>query len=247
MTRILCVAASFLIAAQVLTGCSKQSAGDQRPPATKISVVHASARNAALDYFIVDIYNGGSARLGTAQAYQTNTSYIDISSGNYGFIADTTSQTDDRYLLAYYVGLAAGGGNSIFIVDSSATQTRLVRTWEDLTPAGADSSGFRFLHFSPDAPKLNVVFTGTADTTVVNGQDFVYRQSANEVGTSSKFGRVLKGTHNISIRAVGTTVDLYTATVTLDGTKLYTLYASGFTAETGTGTQREFKAKLMSN
>ena len=241
MKRILFIAATILLAGQILTGCASKNS-DTVAPRTKFMLVHASAKSPALDYYISnDGYNYST--IGTSKTYQSTTGYLDISSGNYAVIADTTSQLDNAFLTGQFVSLGGGIGNSLFVVDSSAAITRSILIGEDLTKAGADSAGIRFFHFAPGAPKLDV-FISSSTTPDFSNRDFLYKQSNDANVASTRFSRILKGNYNVHIRATGTTDDLFNLPVTLDGTKLYTLFASGFAGETG---ERAFSAKLIAN
>jgi hypothetical protein len=241
MKRILFIVSGFLLTSWVLTGCSPKSS-DTTPPATKLMFVHASAKTPSLDFFISNGYENFRT-VAINQAYQSTSGYLTATAGTYAVLADTTNQVDNNILLGQYIGLSGGGGYSFFIVDSSAAVTRSILIGEDLTKAGADSAGIRFFHFAPGAPKLDVFISNTT-TPDFSNRDLLYLESSDAKLASTKFGRVFKGDHTITIREAGTTNTLYSFNATFTATKLYTLFVSGFTTETG---DKAFSAKLIVN
>ena len=237
MKRILFVAATFILTGTLLTGCSNKSEYTA-PPTTKVLFANLSARNPSLDFYAgVSTY----PTVATAVAYQGSTGYMTATTGVYGVIADTAGQNDNNTVIAQWVQLGGGNGNSMYIIDSSLTTTRAVVTTDIFSAPGADSAGVRCFNFAPDAPKLDIYIKNT--TTPDFTRDFLYRQT-NEVNVASlTFRNFLKGDYTISIRQAGTTTELYSLQVTLASTKLYTLYTSGFINKPGTA--QAFKAGLV--
>lgn len=229
MKRILFIAAICVIAGTTMIGCSRNSSYTP-PPATQVMFAHLSARNPALDF-----YAGTNSlqKVVSALSYKTASKYLEATSGVYAILADTTTQDDLTPVIAQYVQLGGGNGNTMYIVDSSATVTRAVITVDNLAAPGADSVGIRFLHFSPDAPKLDVYVKGetAADFT---SRDFLYRQTNEANVASLTFTRFKQGNYTIIFREAGTTNELLSLPVTLTGPKLYTLFTSGFISKAGT-------------
>lgn len=241
MKRILFIAALCVIAGTTMIGCSRNSSYTP-PPATQVMFAHLSARNPALDF-----YAGTTSleKVVTGLNYKSSSKYLSAISGAYAILADTTTQGNDNYpVVAQYVQLGGGNGNTMYIVDSSAAVTRAVITVDNLTVPGADSAGIRFLHFAPDVNKLDVYVRGES-TPDFSGRDFLYRQTNDANVASLTFSRFKQGTYTISFRQAGTSTELLSLPVTLTGGKLYTLFTSGFAAQAGT--PKAFNAGLVAH
>jgi hypothetical protein len=191
------------------------------PPVSAFGVVHASP-----DAGNVDVYVGGSA---AAQnfAYGSDTGYFLVTPGTYAFQVAPTGTTN--FVINTNVAVAPGTTYSIFAIDSLSAIKAAVVT-DSFTVPSTDSVRVRFLHFSPDAPAVDIAVSGGA---VLFGNRMFNDQAAN--ASYQSFTTLAAGTYNLEIRAAGTaTVVLPVPAVTLQGGKVYTLYAKGFLAGTGT-------------
>jgi hypothetical protein len=242
MKRIMFIVSGFLLTSWVLTSCSPKSS-DTTPPATKLMLVHASANTPPLDFYVSNGYEDFKL-VATNKTYQSTTGYLSATAGTYAVISDTADQNPaNSFLTGQYIALNGGNGSSLFIIDSSASVVRGVHIGENLTKAAADSSGVRFFHFSPGAPSVDVFISSTTTPTFSN-RAFLYLQSDNANAASTNFSRVLAGTYTISIREANTSNVLTTLQATFTGTKLYTLFISGFTTQTG---EKALSARLITN
>jgi Domain of unknown function (DUF4397) len=190
------------------------------PPISSFGVVHASP-----DAGNVDVYFGGAI---AAQnfAYGSDTGYFAVTPGTYSLQVAPTATTN--YVINTNISLAAGLTYSVFAIDSlSSIKAAVVQ--DDFTTPPSDSVRVRFLHFSPDAPAVDVAVSG--------GNLLFGNRTFNDQATTTSlaaFTTIAAGTYNLEVRAAGTaTVVLPVQSVTFEGGKVYTLYAKGFLAGSG--------------
>lgn len=202
------------------------------PPIASFGIVHASP-----DAGNVDVYFGGGL---AAQnfAYGSDTGYFAVTPGTYSL--QVAPAGTSNYVLNTNLSLAAGLTYSVFTIDSlSSIKAAVVQ--DDFTIPPTDSVRVRFLHFSPDAPAV--------DVTVAGGSTWFSNRTFNDQSSNASFQAfttIKAGTYNLEVKAAGTsTVVLPIPSITLEGGKVYTLYAKGFLA--GTGTQALGVGTLVHN
>jgi len=207
----------MLVAAGVIS-CNNDD-NNTAPPVSSFGVVNASPDAGSLDVYL----NGGSVvrNLG----FGADTGYFTVTPGTY-----TLSFTDSgttTSLLDQGVSFMPGVAYSIFAIDSvSHLQTAIVPDSASLP--STDSVEARFLNFSPNAPALDLVVNGT--TVLFSGRSY------NDIAANpaaARFSYLTPGTYTVELRVAGTSTVLYSTSVTFEGGKIYTLYAKGFTGDTG--------------
>ena len=111
-----------------------------------------------------------------------------------------------------------------FISDSVANLSAIVFE-DDLTSPASGKAHVRFIHLSPDAPAV--------DVAVASSGAVVFGNVAFKQGTA--FTPLDAGTYNLDVRVAGTsTVALTLPPITLTAGKIYTVFAKGFLAGSGT-------------
>jgi hypothetical protein len=215
---------SLLGSLAVIAGVVSCNTKDQNPtpPIATFGIVHASP-----DAGNVDVYVGGNL---AAQnfAYGADTGYFAVTPGTYTLQFAPTGTTN--FVINTNIMLSPATTYSIFAIDSLSAIKAAVVTDSFTTPS-TDSVRVRFFHFSPDAPAVDVAIAG--GSTLFGNRTF-NDQSAN--ASYQSFTTIAAGTYNLEVRTAGTsTVVLPVPAITLEGGKVYTLYAKGFL--TGTGTQ----------
>ncbi len=203
------------------TGCIKNDGDGIDLPVSSFAVVHASADAPNLDVF------ANTGLVVQNFAYGADTGYYATQSGTYNFqVAVTATATA---LVSQDITMAPDKAYSVFIIDSFS-KIKLTAVEDNFTAPPGDSVRIRFLHFSPDAPAVDIVSGGT---TVLAGNRSFNDQAANAELT--QFITVAAGTYNLDVRLAGTsTILLPLSNTVLAGGKVYTFYAKGFAAGTGT-------------
>lgn len=191
------------------------------PPISSFGIVHASP-----DAGNVDVYVGGGAAAQNL-AYGSDTGYFAVTPGTYTLQVAPTGTSN--FVLSTNVSLSPGMTYSVFAIDSvSSIKAAVVE--DNFTAPSTDSVRVRFLHFSPDAPAVDVAVAG--GSTWFSNRTF-NDQSANP--SYQSFTTIKAGVYNLEVKAAGTsTVVLPIPSITLEGGKVYTLYAKGFLAGTST-------------
>jgi hypothetical protein len=153
-----------------------------------------------------------------------------------GMIA--TPQTQIRFvnkeggasLGAANFSIAQNSNSTVFLIDSTTRVggQRVVRVTETLTPAPATGKArVRFLHFSPNAPEVQVVNVTGAPTTLFPARRYneLSRGSAN----FANFTEIDAGTVNLEVRLTSNNTPVLTLNgVNFASGKFYTVYARGF-------------------
>ncbi|RYY95042.1 MAG: DUF4397 domain-containing protein [Chitinophagaceae bacterium] len=187
----------------------------------RVNVVHASP-NAPN----VDVRVNNAVALSNV-AYGTASGYSNVTAGNTNIKISPTGTT--TYVIDANVGLAANGAYSVFAIDS-VSRIKAAVVADDLTAPAAGKAHVRFLHFSPNAPAVDIAISG--------GAVLFANRSFNDQATTpavTAFTAVNAGTYNLEVRAAGqSAVALPLPGVMLEAGKIYTVYAKGFLGGTGT-------------
>jgi hypothetical protein len=103
---------------------------------------------------------------------------------------------------------------------------------DNLAAPASGKAHIRFFHLSPDAPGVDVgVLNGSTFTPVFANRSFETQTSA---ATNAAFTPVDAGTYTFQVRVAGTsTVALNIPGVTLEAGKIYTVFARGLLAGSG--------------
>ena len=211
----------------ILTGvsCVKK---DPLAQISQVLMVPLSPDASAVDFIINDLVQATtvnySATVGTA-VYSFP--YYTITPGNTK-VSYNLSGTTTVY--ATVTGpVDAETAYSTFLIDS-AKRAKLVMTKDDVSEPREGKVKLRFLHFSPNAPAMDVFKVGTTSAMFTNRS--FNDQEANKA--VQQFIEVDPGSYQFVFRTAGTTTTLYTtSTLTLLPDRIYTLAARGSVGGTG--------------
>ena len=187
----------------------------------RVMVVHASP-----DAPAVDVRVNNNVAL-TNLAYPMNSSYTNVTAGatNIKVAAAGTSTN----VIDANVNLAANSNYSVFAINRLANIGAAV-VMDNLTTPAAGKAHVRFLHLSPDAPAVDIALQGGA--VLFPNRSF---NDQNATATLANFTPVDAGTYDLEVRAAGsTTAVLPLNDVVLQAGKIYTVFAKGLLAGTGT-------------
>ena len=163
--------------------------------------------------------------------FPNSVGYATLNSGTRNVKVNVTGTSTTA--LEANLNLAADKNYSIFAVNSVSAIEAIVLE-DDLTAPASGKAHVRFIHLSPDAPAVDITLT---DGTVVFG-DYIFKES-------SAFTPLNAATYNLQVRLAGTsTVVLELPNIALTAGKIYTVFAKGFVA--GTGTQA-LGAQIIAN
>ncbi len=213
----------FVLAAGALglavTSCTKNSSSDTIPYAS-FAVVHASPDAPSLNIFV----NGASVVQNFE--YGSDTGYYSALPGTYN--VQMLSSLTSAALVNGIVSFAPGKFYSLFAIDSSA-KMKIAAVEDNFTVPSTDSVRVRFLHFSPNAPAVDLAAGGI--TVLATGRTF---NDQELTPAYAQFITLAAGTYNLDVRLAGTTTSLLPLPNTvLEGGKVYTFYAKGFVGGTG--------------
>ncbi|MDO9376225.1 MAG: DUF4397 domain-containing protein [Bacteroidota bacterium] len=202
-----------------LASCDKDD-DNTTPAQAKVMVVHASPDGPAVDVRV----NNSVALSGVT--YPSNSPYSGVTAGNTNFKVSPAGTT--TYVIDANVTLEPEKNYSVFAIDSVSKIKAAVVT-DDLTAPATGKSHVRFLHFSPNAPAVDIAVTG--------GSVVFPNRSFNDQGTNTAaigFTPLDAGNYNLEVRLAGTnTVVLAVPNVALAAGKIYTVFAKGFVGGTG--------------
>jgi hypothetical protein len=211
------IPAFAVLATLAVSGCSDDDSNNNPvapTPTGRVMAVHASPDAPAVD-LVVD----GAAVAG-GLAFPSNTGYLSVPAGTRNIkvqVAGTTTTVIDAN-----VDVSAGADYSVFANGPVASIGALVVA-DDLTPPAAGKAHVRFVHLSPDAPAVDVAVTGGP----VLFADREFREY-------TAFAPVDAGTYDLEVRLAGTsTAVLPLPGISLQAGKIYTVFAKGFVAGTG--------------
>lgn len=195
----------------LLAGCKNDDTTVSPSPAgsANVMVVHASPDAPAVDLLVNNAVVAGGL------AFPNNTGYLTVPSGTQNVkvrVAGTTTTVIDANL-----AVTANANYSVFAADSVSKLTPVVLSDNLISPA-AGKAHVRFVHFSPNAPAVDVA---------VQGGPIVFSNVAFKGNTA--FTPLDAGTYALEVRIAGTsTVVLTVGNVTFADGGIYTVFARGF-------------------
>lgn len=202
------------------TNCTKTDNGEGEIVPPRVMVVHASPDAPAVDIRVNDQVAV------QALAFPGNTPYVGVNAGSNNVKvspAGTTVNVIDANL-----NFEGGKVYSVFAIDSVSLLKAAILEDNLATPA-AGKAHVRFLHFSPNAPAVDIAVTGGP---VLFSNRIFNDQAANM--TLGAFTPVDAGTYNLEVRLAGTnTVVLALPEVVVAPGKIYTVFARGNVGGTG--------------
>lgn len=191
---------------------------------SRINVVHASPDAPGVDLFV-----DNTKRNSTDLTYPNPTGYLSVLSGNRELRINAAGTTNTVAFAT--LNFMQDKNYSLFAYNLLA-QIGLLAVEDNLTAPASGQAHVRFFHLSPDAPTVTV-------GTVVNGGTFspVFADRSFETQASAiankDFTSVPSGSYTFEVRVAGNTV-LTIPNVVLQAGKIYTLFAKGLVAGTGT-------------
>ncbi|OLY93060.1 protein of unknown function [Cnuella takakiae] len=210
--------ATFFLGA--LASCSKTDNGEGEVVPPRVMVLHASPDAPAVD---IRVNNQVAVQ---ALAFPSNTPYVAVNAGSNN-VKVSPAGTNVNVIDAN-LNFEGGKVYSVFAIDSVSKLKAAVLEDNLATPA-AGKAHLRFLHFSPNAPAVDIAVTGGP---VLFANRAFNDQSANT--SLSAFTPVDAGTYNLEVRLAGTnTVVLALPNVAVTAGKIYTVFARGNVGGTG--------------
>lgn len=155
--------------------------------------------------------------------------YVGIEAGTKSLsIRDTTSASVIEYAAASAT-VEAGKTYSVFAYDTvlNGKIRTLVLNTNRTDAVAANTSKFRFLHLSPDAPAVDVWAFRSATDSVRLYQNVSYVGATPNATTLSAFIDVPSAAYTIRVRLAGTNTNVASASVTVAPGKFYTGFARG--------------------
>jgi hypothetical protein len=200
----------------VFTGCSDdEEVVAPMQSTSKVLVTHASPDAPGVD-ILVD-----NAVAASNLTFPNSVGYAELNSGTRNVKVNVTGTSTTA--LEANLPLEANKNYSVFAVNSVSAIEAIVLE-DNLTAPASGKAHVRFLHLSPDAPAVDITLT---DGTVVFG-DYTFKEA-------SAFTPLDAATYNLQVRLAGTsTVVLELPNIALTAGKIYTVFAKGFVAGTGT-------------
>jgi hypothetical protein len=186
------------------------------PPRTaNVLVVHASPDAPAVDVLV----DNGSPAVQDLM-FPENTGYVALNSGTRN-VKVNVANTNNTVINAD-LNLNPDLNYSVFAVNTVSSIEPLVLV-DDLATPASGMTHVRFVHLSPDAPAVDVAVTGGP---VLFG-DVSFKDYQG-------FAPVNAGTYNLEVRLAGTsTVVLPLPGIALQAGNIYTVFAKGLVAGTG--------------
>lgn len=204
--------------------CSKNDDEDIEVDAAALNVVNVSPGPLSINFFLDNQLVNGPALAFTQQtgyllAYTGQRKFDATVGGTTQVVATQTLNLEkDKYYTLFFAGLN--------------TSPEIILTEDDLTDPAAGKAKIRFINLSPDATALNLSVSGGA-TLFTN---ISYK-------TASGFISIDPATYNLRINTGETTMDEITS-VQIEAGKVYTVWAYGLVAGTGT---TAFNAQVQTN
>lgn len=186
-----------------------------------VRVLHASPDAPNVDIHLDDAVVGAL----TDVPFGTISDYLDIPAGDHNVKVYATGTTSDPVIDAD-VTVAAGGMYTIAATDAVASITAQVL--EDAPDASCETAAVRVVHFSADAPAVDVATAGSsADDAII--QDLAYPDATDYLALPG-------GTYDLEVRLAGeTTVALELPDVTVEDCTAYSVFAIGSAASPAVG------------
>jgi len=186
-----------------------------------VRVLHASPDAPAVDIYLDD----AAVSALTNVPFATLSDYLDVPSGDHNVKVYATGTTTDP-VIDVDVTLAAGTAYTIAATDAVAAITPQVLV-DDPAP-DCDTAQVRVVHFSADAPAVDIAPAGaTPDEAVI--KNLAYPDASDYVALPG-------GTYDLEVRPAGeTTVALDLPGVAVEDCMAYSVFAIGSAADPAVG------------
>ncbi len=183
------------------------------------SVTGGSAMSVAVDATVPQVNN---------LQYGASTGYLTFPAGDRTYTAaiGAAAMVKDRKFT-----LATGKKYSVFLSGTFTPQSVGALELEDETNADVAGALVRFIHLSPDAPRLNVVTNIPTEYPIPGMQGITYRQVSRSVSTGSAFLKLPAGTYTMNFKEPDSTAAMYSQdNVVFEVGKIYTMWLGGLKA-----------------
>ncbi len=209
------------LAAAILTG-SVLGVAQAADPA-KVRVLHASPDAPAVDVYLDD----AKVDALTAVPFGVISDYLDVPAGDHNVKVYATGTTSDPVIDAD-VSVDAGAAYTIAATDAVATIAAQVI--QDQPDPDCDTARVRVVHFSADAPAVDVAAAGSAPADAVV-KALAYPDATDYLDLPA-------GSYDLEVRLAGTTtVALALPDVTVEDCTAYSVFAIGSAASPPVGEQ----------
>jgi hypothetical protein len=181
-----------------------------------VRVLHASPDAPAVDVYLDDTIVGALTNV----PFGTISGYLEIPAGDHNVKVYATGSTTDPVIDAD-VSLTTGAKYTIAATDALASITAQVL--QDQPSPDCDGASVRVVHFSADAPAVDVATAGSdpADAVVKN----------LEYPNASGYAALPAGSYDLEVRLAGTTtVALALPDVAVEACNAYSVFAIGSAA-----------------
>jgi len=207
----------LLLSSFIIVSCSDDDNDNNTAPVLEkanVKVVHASPDAPGVDLLVDDAVAGSNL------TFPNNTGYLQVDEGMRNVKVNVTGTSTT--VIEANLELTGDKYYSVFAVDAVANLAPLVFE-DDLTPPASGNAHARFIHLSPDAPAVDITLT---DGTVVFG-NYEFKQYTD-------FTPLPAGSYDLQVRLAGTdTVVLDLPGISIMDGNIYTVFAKGFVAGTG--------------
>jgi hypothetical protein len=188
---------------------------------SKVRVLHASPDAPAVDVYLDDAIVGPLTNV----PFGVISGYLDIPSGDHNIKVYATGDTTTPVIDAD-VTVAAGKAYTIAATDAVAAITAQVLV--DAPSASCDTAQVRVVHFSADAPAVDVATAGAAPADAIV-KNLSYPDATGYLDLPA-------GSYDLEVRLAGTsTVALDLPGVAIEDCKSYTVFAVGSAASPAVG------------
>jgi len=158
-------------------------------------------------------------------AFGSSTPYLSVAAGQGTYTAamGNTALVSNRS-----INLVNGKKYSVFLIGAISPLSAGTLELTDEVTADPSTALVRFIHLSPEAPKLNVITTIPTDYPVPGMQNMSYRQVSTSPTSGSNFLRLPAGTYSMKFREPDSTANYYSQeNVTFENGRIYTMWLGG--------------------
>lgn len=186
-----------------------------------VRVLHASPDAPAVDIYLDDTVVEGLTNV----PFGTISDYLPVPAGDHNVKVFATGTTSDPVIDA---DVAVSAGASYTIAATGALTSITAQVLEDEPSASCDNAQVRVVHFSADAPAVDVATAGAAPADAVV-KDLEYPNATGYLALPAD-------TYDLEVRLAGsTTVALPLPDVTIEDCRAYSVFAVGSAADPAVG------------
>lgn len=210
--------APLLAAAGLLMSLAGQAVAAD---SANVRVLHASPDAPAVDIYLDDTVVEGLTNV----PFGTISDYLPVPAGDHNVKVFATGTTSDPVIDA---DVAVSAGASYTIAATGALTSITAQVLEDEPSASCDNAQVRVVHFSADAPAVDVATAGAAPADAVV-KDLEYPNATGYLALPAD-------TYDLEVRLAGsTTVALPLPDVTIEDCRAYSVFAVGSAADPAVG------------